>query len=136
MRSPGGCATRWPVSAARSSSRHLGWCSRSRRTSTPSVTAGCCRVREGDHHPGAAGRAGRFGLGARLTGRLALLAASMRAGGVRVGVGELIAAHRALAAVDPSDRDAAYFAPRTTLFSRHDDLPAFDAAFAEWFALP
>ena len=78
------------------------------------MTAGCCRVRE-DHHPGAAARAGRLGLGARLTGRLALLAASMRAGGVRVGVGELIAAHRALSAVDPSDRDAAYFALRTTL---------------------
>jgi uncharacterized protein len=75
-------------------------------------------------------------LGARLTGRLALLAASLRAGGVRVGVGELIAAHRALAAVDPSDRDAAYFALRTTLCSRHDDLAAFDAAFAEWFVPP
>ena len=60
----------------------------------------------------------------------------MRAGGVRVGVGELIAAHRALSAVDPSDRDAAYFALRTTLCSRHDDLAAFDAAFAEWFASP
>ncbi|HEV2873945.1 MAG TPA: hypothetical protein VGW14_02255, partial [Thermoleophilaceae bacterium] len=72
-------------------------------------------------------------LGARLTGRLTLLAASMRAGGVRVGVGELISAHRALSAVDPSDRDAAYFALRATLCSRRDDLPAFDAAFAEWF---
>jgi uncharacterized protein len=92
-------------------------------------------VREEDD-PDAPGRAGRFGLGARLTGRLALLAASMRAGGVRVGVGELIAAHRALSAVDPSDRESAYFALRTTLCSRRDDLPAFDAAFAEWFALP
>jgi uncharacterized protein len=84
----------------------------------------------------APGRAGRFGLGARLTGRLTLLAASMRAGGVRVGVGELLAAHRALSAVDPSDREAAYFALRATLCSRHDDLAAFDAAFAEWFAPP
>jgi uncharacterized protein len=73
-------------------------------------------------------------LGARLTGRLTLLVASMRAGGVRVGIGELLAAHRALSAVDPSDRDAAYFALRATLCSRRDDLPAFDAAFAEWFA--
>jgi uncharacterized protein with von Willebrand factor type A (vWA) domain len=75
-------------------------------------------------------------LGARLTGRLTLLAASLRAGGVRVGVGELLAAHRALAAVDASDRDAAYFALRATLCSRHDDLAAFDAAFAEWFGPP
>jgi uncharacterized protein with von Willebrand factor type A (vWA) domain len=72
-------------------------------------------------------------LGARLTGKLTLLAASMRAAGVRVGVGELLSAHRALGAVDPADRDAAYFALRATLCSRHEDLPAFDAAFAEWF---
>jgi uncharacterized protein len=73
-------------------------------------------------------------LGARLTGRLTLLAASLRAGGVRVGVGELLAAHRALGAIDPGDREAVYFALRTTLCSRRDDLAAFDAAFAEWFA--
>jgi uncharacterized protein len=78
----------------------------------------------------------RDALGARVTGRLAMLAASMRAGGARVGVGELLAAHRALAAVDASDREAAYFALRATLCSRRDDLPAFDAAFAEWFAPP
>jgi uncharacterized protein len=72
-------------------------------------------------------------LGARLTGKLTLLAASMRAAGVRVGVGELLSAHRALGAVDPADRDASYFALRATLCSRHEDLPAFDAAFAEWF---
>jgi uncharacterized protein len=72
-------------------------------------------------------------LGARLTGRLTLLAASMRAGGVRVGVDELLSAHRALSAIDPSDRRAAYFALRSTLCSRRDDLVAFDAAFAEWF---
>jgi uncharacterized protein len=71
-------------------------------------------------------------LGARLTARLALLAAAMRAGGVRMGVGELLNAHRALAAVDPADRAAAYFALRSTLCSRHEDLAAFDAAFAEW----
>src|SRR3954447_158773 len=72
-------------------------------------------------------------LGARLTGKLTLLAASMRAAGVRVGVGELLSAHRALGAVDPADRNAAYFALRTTLCSRREDLPAFDAAFDEWF---
>jgi uncharacterized protein len=73
-------------------------------------------------------------LGVRLTGRLALLAASMRAAGARVGVDELIAAHRALAAVDPADRAASYFALRGTLCSRRDDFVAFDAAFGELFA--
>jgi uncharacterized protein with von Willebrand factor type A (vWA) domain len=72
-------------------------------------------------------------LGARLTGRLSLLAASMRAGGVRVGVGQLLSAHRALSAIDATDPEAAYFALRATLCSRHEDLAAFDAAFAEWF---
>jgi uncharacterized protein len=86
-----------------------------------------------EREPGTPGRSGAGLLGARLTGRLALLAASMRAGGARVGVGELLSAHRALSAVDPSDREAAYFALRATLCSRRDDLPAFDAAFAEWF---
>ena len=78
----------------------------------------------------------RSGLGVRLTGRLALLAASMRAGGARVGIDELISAHRALGAVDPADRQAAYFALRATLCSRRDDLVPFDAAFAELFAPP
>ena len=71
-----------------------------------------------------------------MTGRLTLLAAALRAGGVRLGVGEVLAAHRALAAIDPGDRAAAYFALRTTLCSRHEDLAAFDAAFAEWFGRP
>ena len=75
-------------------------------------------------------------LGARVTGRLTLLAASMRAAGARVGVDELLAAHRALKAVDPADREAAYFALRTALCSRRDDLAAFDAAFAECFWSP
>lgn len=73
------------------------------------------------------------GLGTRVTGRLALLAAAMRAGGVRVGIGDLLSAHRALAAVDPSDPAASYFALRSTLCSRREDLAAFDAAFTEWF---
>jgi uncharacterized protein len=70
----------------------------------------------------------------RLTGRLTLLTASMRAAGVRVGVGELLSAHRALAAIDPTDARAAYHALRATLCARHEDLAAFDAAFAELFA--
>jgi uncharacterized protein len=75
-------------------------------------------------------------LGVRVTGRLVLLAASMRAAGARVGIDELLSAHRALGAVDAADRDAAYFALRATLCSRQSDLAAFDAAFAELFAKP
>jgi uncharacterized protein len=75
-------------------------------------------------------------LGARLTGRLVLLTASMRAAGARVGVDELLSAHRALGAVEVSDRAAAYFALRAAMCSRRSDLAAFDAAFAELFTAP
>jgi uncharacterized protein len=75
-------------------------------------------------------------LGVRLTGRLVLLVASMRAAGARVGIDELLTAHRALGAVEASDRDAAYFALRAVLCSRRSDLEAFDAAFAELFTAP
>ena len=80
--------------------------------------------------------AARQPLGAGVMRRLGLLAASLRAGGVRVGVGELLAAHRALAAVDPASRSDAYNALRTVLCSRQSDLEVFDAAFAECFGAP
>src|SRR5512133_4185784 len=60
----------------------------------------------------------------------------MRAGGARVGVDELLAAHRALGAVDASQRTSAYFALRAALCSRREDLPVFDAAFEAGFAKP
>jgi uncharacterized protein len=68
-----------------------------------------------------------------MTGRLALLVASMRAGGARVGVDELLTAHRVLRAVDAADRDEAYLSLRSALCSRRDDLVVFDAAFAVTF---
>jgi uncharacterized protein len=68
-----------------------------------------------------------------LTGRLAMLAASMRAGGTRVGLGELLGAHRALGAIDATSRRECYFALRAALCARHDDLEVFDAAFEACF---
>jgi uncharacterized protein len=68
-----------------------------------------------------------------MTGRLALLVASMRAGGARVGVDELLTAHRVLRAAGAADRDRAYLALRSALCSRRDDLVVFDAAFAATF---
>jgi uncharacterized protein len=61
------------------------------------------------------------------------LVASARAGGVRAGVGELLAAHRALAAVDPSSGADARSALRSVLCSRREDIEPFEAAFAAWF---
>jgi uncharacterized protein len=73
------------------------------------------------------------GLGASVTARLGLLAAALRAGGVRVGLGELLGAHRALAAVAPESSDQAYYALRAALCSRRQDLPVFDGAFLAVF---
>jgi uncharacterized protein len=66
--------------------------------------------------------------------RLSELAARMRARGARVGVGELLAAHRALDAVDPSDRRDAYYAMRAALCSTRAELEMFAEAFAAVFA--
>jgi uncharacterized protein with von Willebrand factor type A (vWA) domain len=81
-------------------------------------------------------RGGHGPIGKGVMRRLGLLAASLRAGGVRVGVGELLAAHRALAAVDSSSRREAYHALRTVMCSHHSDYDVFDAAFTECFGAP
>ena len=57
------------------------------------------------------------------------------AGGARVGMGELLAAHRALAAVDPSSREDAFFALRAALCSTRSELALFAEAFAAVFAV-
>ena len=65
--------------------------------------------------------------------RLTTLAALMRAGGVRVGTGEIEAAARALTAIDPSQRGDVYLALRAVLCSKRTDRPVFDSAFAAVF---
>jgi uncharacterized protein with von Willebrand factor type A (vWA) domain len=65
--------------------------------------------------------------------RLSELAALMRAGGAAVGVGELLGAHRALAAVDAGSRPQAFFALRAVLCSTHADMAVFADAFAAVF---
>jgi uncharacterized protein with von Willebrand factor type A (vWA) domain len=64
-----------------------------------------------------------------VTERLSALAAHLRDEGVRVGLDELLAGHRALAAVDPTSRREAFYALRTAMCSRVEDLPAFAEAF-------
>jgi uncharacterized protein with von Willebrand factor type A (vWA) domain len=68
-----------------------------------------------------------------LTGRLQDLGETLRGLGVRVGVGELLAAHRALAAVDAGSREEAFYALRATLCSSHADHEPFALAFAAVF---
>jgi hypothetical protein len=61
--------------------------------------------------------------------RLVGLAGALRAGGVRVGTGELESSLRALGAVDPSSPEEARLALRAVLCSRREDLAVFDAAW-------
>jgi uncharacterized protein with von Willebrand factor type A (vWA) domain len=68
-----------------------------------------------------------------VSARLAGLTSALRARGSRVGIGELLNAHRALAAVDASSRDEARLALRAALCSDKRDLARFEAAFAEVF---
>lgn len=73
------------------------------------------------------------GSGAALTERLGALCELLRERGMRVGTGELLAAHRALDALpDPGDSPLARVALRATLCSAREDLGAFDDAWREW----
>ena len=71
-----------------------------------------------------------------VTGRLSALTAAQRAQGSRIGVGELLTAHRALAAIDPSSREDSRLALRAVLCSGRGDLERFDRAFAAVFGDP
>jgi uncharacterized protein with von Willebrand factor type A (vWA) domain len=71
-----------------------------------------------------------------VTARLALLVSGMRAAGARVGLAEVLRAHRALASVDPTVRGDSYFALRAALCSKPSDIEAFDAAFEASFGDP
>ena len=75
-------------------------------------------------------------MASELPRQLSALAAVMRREGSRVGLGELLTAHRALAAVDASERRQAHAALRAALCSGREDLPIFDAAFEEVFGSP
>ena len=68
-----------------------------------------------------------------VTERLAALTAALRAQGARVGVGELLSAHRALLAIDSSSPVDARLALRATLCSDRADLERFERAFAAVF---
>jgi uncharacterized protein len=65
--------------------------------------------------------------------RVIALAAELRARGVRIGMGEVLAAHRALAAIDAASRQEAYYALRAALCSSHHDVEVFPAAWTAVF---
>jgi uncharacterized protein len=57
----------------------------------------------------------------------------LRAAGLPVGTGRVLAFYRAATALDPFDREDLRLAARATLVSRHDDLPVVDALFHRYF---
>ncbi len=92
------------------------------------------RVRRLSHQAGRKTNAPpREAVAAGVSPLLADLAAALRAEGVECGVGELLAAHRALAAVEPK-RPQARAALRAALCSNRRDLEIFDRIFDQLFA--
>lgn len=69
-------------------------------------------------------------------GSLSRLARELRGRGVPAGVGPLLGAHRALAAVDASMPRSAYLALRAALCASRHELLAFDEAYAACFSSP
>jgi uncharacterized protein with von Willebrand factor type A (vWA) domain len=69
----------------------------------------------------------------RVTDQLAALAAGLREQGSRVGMGELLTAHRALEVVDCASREDARLALRAVLCSERGDLAKFERAFYDVF---
>jgi uncharacterized protein with von Willebrand factor type A (vWA) domain len=68
-----------------------------------------------------------------VTAQLAILVSAMRAGGARLGFGDLLMARRALRAVDPSSPADSYLALRGALCAERVNLEVFDAAFDATF---
>ena len=67
-----------------------------------------------------------------LTGLLVHFAGELRAAGLAVGSGDVLVYCSALATLDPSDLVDLYWAGRTTLVSRHDEIARYDEVF-RWF---
>src|SRR5512132_819110 len=57
----------------------------------------------------------------------------LRAAGLAVGTGQVVSFCQGLSRLDPTDLRDIYWSGRACLVSRHDDLAAYDAAFAHYF---
>jgi uncharacterized protein with von Willebrand factor type A (vWA) domain len=68
-----------------------------------------------------------------IVGLLAAFAAELRAAGLAVGSGDVLTYCSALAGLDPADLADLYWAGRTTLVNRRDDLAVYDEVFRRFF---
>ena len=57
----------------------------------------------------------------------------LRGRGLPVGTGRILTFARAVSALGLTDRDSLYWAGRTSMIARRDDLEAYDAAFDDWY---
>jgi uncharacterized protein len=67
------------------------------------------------------------------TGLLVRFAGELRAAGLAVGSGDVLVYCSALSRLDPSDLVDLYWAGRTTLVNRHDDIGRYDEVFRRFF---
>lgn len=58
---------------------------------------------------------------------------ALRAAGLTVGTGDVLTYCSAMAPLDPTDLVDLYWAGRTTLVSRHEDIPTYDKVFRRFF---
>ncbi len=68
-----------------------------------------------------------------LTGLLVGFAGELRAAGLAVGSGDVLAYCSALSTLDPSDLVDLYWAGRATLVNRRDDITRYDEVFRQFF---
>jgi uncharacterized protein len=68
-----------------------------------------------------------------LTDVLTAFAARLRAAGLPVGTGEVLAQAAALTLLDPADLDDMYWSGRITYVHRHHDIPTYDDVFRRFF---
>jgi uncharacterized protein with von Willebrand factor type A (vWA) domain len=71
--------------------------------------------------------------GTQLVGTLVDFARELRSAGVAAGSGDVLAYASALAVLDPADLTDMYWAGRTTLVSKRDDIPVYDEVFRRFF---
>jgi uncharacterized protein with von Willebrand factor type A (vWA) domain len=67
------------------------------------------------------------------TGLLVKFAGELRAAGLAVGSGDVLLYCSALSRLDPADLVDLYWAGRTTLVNRHDDIAVYDQVFRQFF---
>ena len=60
-------------------------------------------------------------------------ARALRSAGITVGTGDMLTYISAMSPLDPSDLVDLYWAGRTTLVSRRDDIPVYDEVFRRYF---